>query len=369
MKSSAITCPKCFTKYPSGERLLSCQNPDCEQHGKQLRENQANIREDGLAHCATCEREISKSFCPHCGFEYSGKHSIAEMLGVSMVGAERAGKSHFLTVLLNSVKNEMAAAYDCSLYPLGGDNTIEQYNRQYFQPLFEQGRLLSSTAQEDVEPLIYSLVFPENSPNGKTTNITFYDACGANFYSESEMEQSNRSIYNSKAILFLIDPTQFSIIRDRRRAGGKPVCEVDPGTLLSRTIHLIRAGSGKNNIRQKISIPIAICLTKMDIVRPWLDPSSFISNPSRHLRYTGFDSIDFESCNMEIMSLIHKWGGKELINQVSSQFTTYGYFAFSSLGQEPTDDGRVQHIRPHRVMDPFLWLLYQNRIISMSKKQ
>lgn len=363
---SHIICPKCFARYPPQERLLVCQNSACEKSGQRIPEAQASYH-GSQPLCPACGREMPMRLCPRCGFEFSGHSAGAEMLGISMVGAERCGKSHFLTVLINSAKQEMSKVYGCALYPLGGDSTIEQYNQKYYQPLFVHGQCISSTLQEDVEPLIYSLVFPDTDGNGQTANLTFYDACGANFGSVRRMEEGNRNIYNSRGILFLIDPSQFSTIRERRRAGGKPVCEVDPATLLARTIHLIRGGSGRGDIRQKITIPIAVCLTKLDIVRPYLDVSSFVKCRSRHLRQPAFDPIDFESCSLEIMSLIESWAGKDLINQIASQFETCGFFGFSALGEEPTEDNRVAHIQPHRVMDPFLWLLWKNGIIGAAK--
>lgn len=361
-----ITCPKCFARYPDQERLVVCQNNVCRNAGVRMTETDV-ANDNGVLRCRDCGREITVRLCPRCGFEFSGHSAGAEMLGFSMVGAEHCGKSHFLTVLVNCVKKEMSKAYGCAMYPLGGDHTIEQYNQKYYQPLFAEGRCVTSTQQEDVEPLIYSLVFPDGNRRGKTANLTFYDACGANFESVRTMEVGNRNIYNSQGILFLIDPTQLPYIRDRRRARGKSVCEVDPVTLLSRTIHLIRSGAGKSDVRSKINIPIAVCLTKMDIFRPWLDASSFLAYPSRHLRSPGLDKPDFESCNLEVMSLIESWAGKELITQIASQFSNYGFFAFSALGEEPTADGRIAHIQPHRVMDPLLWLLYQNNIIGMAK--
>lgn len=362
-----IICPKCFARYPSEQRMLVCQNQSCPDSGTSIRES-ASVLIDGQPHCPRCSLELTVRLCPRCNFEFSGHNAGAEMLGISVVGAERCGKSHYLSVLVNSLRKEMSKAYGCALYPLGGDNTIEQYNRHYFHPLFVQGRCVSSTQQEDVEPLIYSLVFPDSNTrsknSGKTANLTFYDACGANFNSVRTLEQSNRNIYNSRGILFLIDPTQFITVRERRRAAGKTVNDVDPVTIISRIIHLIRAGAGQSDVRKKITIPIAVCLTKMDIVRPWLDPASFIRCRSRHLNQPSFDSIDFESCSLEVISLIESWQGKELVNQVKSQFANYGFFAFSSLGQEPTSDGTIQHIQPHRVMDPLLWILNKNKIIA-----
>lgn len=361
-----IVCPKCFARYPPEDRLLICQNSACGKAGQRLPEKEAGFCE-GQPVCSDCGREMSIRLCPKCEFEFSGHITEAEMMGVSMVGAERCGKSHFLTVLVNSVKQEMSKAYGCALYPLGGDKTIEQYNEKYYQPLFVQGQCVSSTLQEDVEPLIYSLVFPDRHAHGKTANLTFYDACGQSFGSVRMMEESNRNVYNSRGILFLIDPSQFPPIRERRRAGGKPVCEVDPSTLLARTIHLIRGGSGQSDIRQKITIPIAVCLTKLDIVWQYLDISSFLKGRSRHLKQSAFDPIDFESTSLEVMSLIESWTGKELVNQVISQFSTFGFFGFSALGEEPTEDNRISHIQPHRVMDPFLWILWKNGIIDVLK--
>lgn len=362
-----IVCPKCFARYPGEQRLLVCRNAACPKSETSMPESSA-VPEAGKLNCPDCGQVLTIRLCPHCGFEFSGHSAGAEMLGISMVGAEGCGKSHFLTVLLNSIRQEMAKVYGCALYPLGGDSTIEQYHRRYYQPLFVHGRCVSSTAQEDVEPLIYSLVFPDGNAHGKTANLTFYDACGANFDSVRTMEESNRNIYNSRGILFLVDPSQFSPVRERRRAEGKPVSQVDPGTLIARTIHLIRSGSGQGDIRRKITIPIAVCLTKLDLVRPWLDPASFVRYRSRHLQQPGFDPIDFESCHLEISSLIESWSGRELLNQVASQFAHYGFFGFSALGEEPTPEGLVQHIQPHRVMDPLLWLLWKNKIIGAAKE-
>lgn len=365
-----IFCPKCFARFYPEQRQLVCRSNGCSRKGIPFSEDEAVIEEGQQPYCAECGREITTRLCPRCGFELGSQVAGEELLGISVVGAEGVGKSHYLTVLLNSMKNEMAKVYGCALYPMGGDITLEQYDRKYFRPLFVNGQCIPSTAQEDVEPLIYSLVFAEDAKpggakgGGLSASLTFYDACGANFESERVMEEGNRSIYNSKGILFLIDPTQLPEIRDLRIAQGKAVCESDAFNQLARTIHLIRSGSGQNDVAKKISIPIAVCITKMDILKQSLDISSFLRYESRHMKQASFDRVDFNSCNLEVMSLLEIWGGKELVNQITSQFENCGFFAFSALGAEPSAEGRVGHITPHRVMDPMLWLLWRNGIIQ-----
>lgn len=360
-----IFCPKCFARFAPEKRQLVCRSGDCAKRGIPFPEDEAVLEEGQQPHCSGCGREITTRLCPFCGYELGGQAAgDGGLTGISLVGAAGVGKSHFLTVLLHTIKEEMSKAYDCALYPIGGDVTLEQYQRNYYTPLYVEGRCIPSTERDAVEPLIYSLVFADGGKHGVNTSLTFYDACGANFESERTMEDRNRDIYNSKGIIFLIDPTQFEEIRKQRAAQGRDVCEGDPVTLLSRMVHLIRNGSGQSDLNQKINVPIAVCITKMDILKSALDVSSFLRGTSRHLRQPLFDKIDFNSCNLEIISLIESWAGKELVTQVDSQFEHYGFFAFSSLGSEPTQDGRVNHIVPHRIMDPFLWILAQNGIIK-----
>lgn len=361
-----ITCPKCFARHPADRCVYICANNACDKSDTELTPDAVLHAPSGEPVCPACREALGQKRCPSCGYELCSGDGAAGSLGISIVGASGAGKSNFLSVLINSMKNETGKTLGSALYPLGGDNTIEAYTRQYYQPLYVHGQCIESTDQEDIGPLEYSLVFSGDGNSGKTCNLTFYDACGANFESVRAMEQWGRSIYHSGGILFLVDPSQFPVVRDQLIVQGKRVLDVDPVALLSRTIHLIRSGSGKHNIRKKIDIPIAICLTKLDTVRHLLDASSFLRQEARHLYNGKFDPVDFRSCDLEAHSLIESWGGSELISHLVSQFSTYAFFGFSALGSAPGDAGQIHHIAPHRVTDPLLWLLWKRRVIRDS---
>lgn len=366
-KQNQILCPKCFSRFSPDKQKLVCRSDGCSRKGLVFAPEEGQTLTSAQPVCVECGREIPFRLCPHCGFELTGMDSRSPVTPFSIVGAEGSGKSHYLAVMLHALRQEMTKVYGCSLYPMNGDGTLEQFAQQYHHPLFVEGKVISSTAQETVEPLIYSLVFPDGSRNGVTSTLTFYDACGANFTSGRELEENNRSVYNSKGILFLIDPTQFPAVRDRRKELGMQVCPTDPGDLLSRVIHLIRSGVGDNDITKKIDIPIAVCLSKMDILDETLDISSFVRNKPRHLDRPAFDPVDFESCSLEIQSLLESWSGKELVNQITAQFEHCGFFAFSALGGDPASDGTVERIAPHRTLDPVLWLMTQNKIIHTAR--
>lgn len=353
-------CPKCFEEASAAVymcRTYECPRGNTPQPGAGARHDPA-----GAPLCADCGKPLTARVCPHCSHPLDRTTGEVPELPFVIAGASGCGKSNFLAVLLDQIRQEMGKRYDCALYPLGGDATMELYDRLYYHPLFVQGCCPASTEPDDVEPLDYSLVFA--GKEGRPCDLAFYDSCGATFDSEAAVLQHNRNLAKAKGILLLIDPSQLSGVRDLFRTQGKPVLDNDAGALLTRIIHLIRGAGGPGGTHQKIQTPIAVCVTKLDTIRRLLDPASFVAYPSRHLREPFLDRIDWDACNLEVQSLFESWTGKELLNQIKAQFEHSGFFAFSALGDQPVDGHLLRRISPHRVLDPFLWLLWQNQIIQ-----
>lgn len=352
-----IVCPRCFTKHSEENLAWGCASSDCPREGIPTTTDMKNPV------CASCSNPLTLRYCPECGFNIIVGPDATESYPISIVGSESAGKSNYLTVLINEIRHSIGRAYNCSLFPIGGDDTILQYENFYYKPLYEEGKCIPSTNQEDVRPLVYSLVFDSDAV-GETCTLTFYDACGANFRNERVMSDYNRSVYNSRGIIFLVDPSQLPGIREEYVAEGRPVLPDDLSSLLSRTIQLIRAGSDQKSLKRKIQIPIAICLSKLDTVRDRLDASSYYNYHSRNLNQPAFDNLDNYTTDLEMEALIDYWAGTDLINQVKSQFEHYSFFGFSALGSAPDENNIVTHIAPFRVCDPFLWILSQNKVIK-----
>ncbi|MDL2233811.1 hypothetical protein LJC63_09600 [Ruminococcaceae bacterium OttesenSCG-928-L11] len=363
MPAKLIVCPNCFEKHPPEEFAFACTKTGCGREGTTIPPAEVLIQ-GGKPLCPSCRSHLSERLCPSCGYAIIAEDDTVPSVPISIVGAEGSGKSNYLSVSIDQIRRNLSKHYDCSLYPLGGDDTIKHYETRYYQPLFVKGQCINSTQQEEVTPLLYSLIFSGSPMAGRSCNLTFYDACGANFKSERVMSDYNRSVYNARGILFFVDPFQIASVRDNVRSTGRQVSNEDAATLLARTIHLIRQGGGRKNIRRKIDIPIAVCLTKADTIRGLLDPSSFILYPSRHTKHRRFDLPDHNSTSLEVKSLLESWGEVEIVNQVTSQFSDYAFFALSSLGSPPTENNSINHISPHRVLDPLLWVLWRNRIIQ-----
>ena len=116
-----------------------------------------------------------------------------------------------------------------------------------------------------------------------------------------------------------------------------------------------------------IGTPLAVALTKADVVWPMLAPGSRLLAPSRHDGY--FDDTDRAEVHDEVRSLLQDWDGGALRRQVEANFTTSSFFAFSALGGAPQDEARAPAlgIRPFRPEDPVLWLLARFGLIPVRK--
>ena len=67
--------------------------------------------------------------------------------------------------------------------------------------------------------------------------------------------------------------------------------------------------------------------------------------------------------------MLKEWGADSFMAQLDVNYTNYSYFAVSALGlgNNPRKDGGIEKPRPHRIEDPFLWLLKENGVIKSSK--
>lgn len=353
-------CPKCFSSVQ--EAGVTCSSPHCNRAGIPVSPGDMEKSPRGAPLCPACKAAMTVKVCRECGFELDAGDPAAVQLAFSLVGAKGAGKSNLLAVLVNQLGGEFCKVYGATLYPTGGDRTINQYEREYNRPLFQRGVCVPSTKEEDVDPLTYTLVFPKGG-EGKTCGLALYDTCGGHFRSEADMALHNRSLYHSQGLLFLVDPSQFPIPREARKAQKQPVLREDPSATLLRTIHLLRTGLGLEDVSKKIPVPVAVVVTKMDTVLPTLDPACFLRDSSRNLRRPMLSGADLSACNLETQSLLETWGGREFLGHVRSQFSHSAFFGVSALGAAPGEQNEIPRVTPHRALDPLLWLLHQCDIL------
>ena len=364
-------CPRCFEMQDLDDVEYICLNTRRENICSRAMDKRSfkPIGKSKNPKCDSCGQPLTTKVCPKCNFELPLSIGTVKNYPIAIIGAKETGKSNYVAVLINQLKNEIGRAFDCSLMACG-DNTLNRYKAEFYDPLFRHRICVRGSDAGDVEPLIYSLLFQRkgklfNRSINEAVSLTFFDTAGENLTSLATMQTHNRYLSHASGIILLLDPLQLPIVRTELEGKIRlPEENTDVNTILSRTIEIIRSGTGLTDLTKKIDIPIAVAFTKIDAVDGLLDPSSCLKNDSSHIRKGVFDKKDFHDANEEMQSLVETWLGIELYQTVSTQFKKFAFFGLSSLGSNPDIDNKIPKFRPFRVADPFLWVLSQEGIIK-----
>jgi hypothetical protein len=387
IKKSTYICPFCFTEHKLSEVNFICKSEPnkCENAKKEiimvpdLNEGKNIMPKDMV--CDSCGENTNVKVCPTCNAELPYTIGEYKDLIFAVIGAKEAGKSHYIAVLIDKIMNEIGAAFNCSLQAIN-DATITRYRNDFYYPVFRSKEVIRVThsAKTDAsvsQPLIYTLAFRETSIFGgllksnrisNVVTIAFFDTAGEDLNEEDTMKSVNKYIYNSSGIIFLLDPLQLTNVRNSLpERTPLPEQNTEIEDLLSRTANLIRRAKDKK-MTQLIDIPVAVAFSKMDAVECLLDSSSCINYPSKHIGAGKFHIADFEDVNGSMESLVRSWGGENFANQLSSNFKDFAYFGITALGCSP-DSNSIKNLRPNRVEDPFLWLLWKHKLIKSEKRK
>jgi hypothetical protein len=386
-KKDYYICPYCFSKHSLSDVAFVCKNdPELCRNARENRilepqdvENK-NEMLDSLQ-CSECGEKTHIKVCPTCHAELPFAIGQYDDLIFAVIGAKEAGKSHYIAVLIDKIMNQIGSAFNCSLAAVN-DATISRYRNDFYNPVFKRSELIGVTRSAKTDssvkqPLIYNLTFKEQGILGSffkskrisnVVTIAFFDTAGEDLDSEDTMKTVNRYIYNSSGIIFLLDPLQLQNVREMLPQGTPlPEQNTEIEDVLSRTANLIRKAKGVK-VDKLIDIPVAVTFSKIDAVESLVDPSSCVNYPSKHINEGSFDLSDFQDMNGTMESLVRSWGGENFANQLSTNFKDYAYFGITALGCNPESD-KITKLRPHRVEDPFLWLLYKHKLIKSEKRK
>jgi len=383
-------CPYCFKYFRLGITPFRCKNSNCKKGRDPVRERKPWEERTPLgkvlkpagffrfAHkvsCPDCREESRTHLCPKCHSELPD-HEYKNYI-FSVIGAKGAGKSHYIAVLINQIMGQYGYREDILLSEKD-DYTINRYRNDFKAPVFNEKQTINVTrsALTDANtqrPLIFSLdIKRKRFLLGDTKNIVnliFFDTAGEDLNDSDVMSTVNRYIYRSDGIILLIDPLQLSRVRERLRLKHSgielPEQNTDTAEILIRTTNLIRNGKRLKG-KDRISIPLAIAFSKFDAVQPIIGDDQLSWNNAPCHR-GGFDWEDFSAVNDEMEYLLkEEWKQGALLQRVRSWYSKYGFFGLSALGSNPCDS-RIDHIAPIRVLDPFLWLLAQHKLIRQAR--
>lgn len=382
----AVVCPYCFAAVPRQQIAFRClgragRGPGCEPvldqrladytgsaAGASLPPVFAAAGRRGRADCPDCGRPTGRRVCPECHNPLPTAYCDTPGRIVALVGAKNAGKSTYIAVLLHELMNRIGTELDASLVACD-DRTIDRYKRDFARPLLEEKRLLATTASAATtprEPLVYLLTRTRRPRPGRlriradrtdtdALTLVLFDTAGEDLRSRDVRDLHLRYLEAADAIIFLVDPLELPGARTAV-LDGTPATTDDAGSepinVIARVTEALGGGRGP------LRVPVAVALTKIDTLQP-----SFARQSALHrtrLSRGALDLDDREAVDEQIRAVLHEWQAGQLDRYLAQHYAEYALFGLSALGGMPTD-GRVGPggVRPYRVEDPLLWLLYR----------
>ncbi len=405
------TCPYCFTEHDFSEVEFRCVNNFCEakeqdeQYAKYLGmkkesmpmtnaafKSTANLPKLFRSHympmwenCPHCGTKSSVRICPNCHNELPEGLQDNEDMIIAIVGSRDTGKTHFISVLINELQKRICPTVFNGTFNPMNDAVYHHYRDNFYNKVYVDKELMDLTKTgnqrgESVvrKPLIYEMMIPLDEKGRRVRKFTFvfYDTAGEDLKNESVMKTVNRYICKASGIIFLLDPLQIMELRLNmdedaiRSSSSIRADEIEPQEMvLQRIANMIREEKGMKKT-QKINVPTAIAFSKFDVLKTLFPKGSIVLEPSSYLREGELDKTEWFTVNSEIEAMLKECGAAGFAKNVELMFKKFTYCTVSALGQQPVvaKSGGPKKLasipRPHRVEDPFLWLLKENGVIK-----
>lgn len=398
-KKLTFICPYCFEKHKLGQVQFRCTNKRCKdcddiemtkyENGDIRMPKQGKLTfvasKNALtvpksADCPECGKTTYKHVCPSCHNELPESTLSGQDMIISIVGSRATGKSHFVGVVIKELIDRISVSFGGSME--GFSDSYQRWYANFGKSLYDNNVKLELT-QSSVQnanngayrPLIFKLKLKRKSLFKDTIEcftFVFFDTAGEDLNDEDTMSTVNKYICKSAGIIFLLDPMQIPAVANQLdESTVKRAAAIDWRTatkaddIMTRVSNLIRNDRGISG-STVIDIPVAAVFSKFDAIESLVPAGCTVLNPSPHCSQKHFDMSDWHNVNSEILALLHEWDANAFISQLETNYSNYSYFAASALGfnNNPEQSGKIDKPRPHRIEDPFLWILKENGVIK-----
>ncbi|MFJ5289329.1 MULTISPECIES: hypothetical protein [unclassified Streptomyces] len=404
---TTVICPYCFDRAPAARLPFRCPMPTTGLRGgapcaaerddawaefmgpgtppaQRMRgpvflpsRTLGGLRGNGArASCPGCGVSTHVRVCRRCHSDLPSDYCDQDSRIIALVGAKASGKSTYVSVLVNELRNRVGRAYNASIAAMGSDT--QRRDREMSEDLYDRLRLPEATRPAAMgfnDPLLYRLSLPRRGRLGdgsRHTALVFFDAAGEDLKSAEAMDRYTHYLAAADGVILLVDPLQLGSVRDQLPVGEGPplpAVETSPQQIAADLAAQLRA-HGRGGSRGRVTTPIAVAVTKTDMLQPLLDPHSLLLRNAPH---SGGLVSEQErlAVHEEMRSLMESWDSGALTRQLERDFAQLSLFGLSALGSPPPPDAPADAPksgpRPLRIEDPLLWLLSRRGLLPLDK--
>ena len=377
-----FVCPYCFQRYSKNEVLYVC--PDCRQITTPglTERGRISIRCRGTQAGRSCGGIATLRVCPRCGLDVDGSPLFAQgidtgiipnqaldtrNLPFSIVGVAASGKTNYITVMLEELKRvpglRLAVAFENSY-----TRDIHEKNRS---DIYDQHLIPEATSAGTQMPQLWQIKNVGERRGGTipSLTLTIYDGAGEDHENIDPSSNVCKYINASNAVILAVDPL---ILRNLRRDIDQTVLD-NSGSFNTHTAEdviqsvatYIRVARGMKPDKL-VDVPVAVVLTKFDTIlsHPLFPQNAVLRSPSLAVSGGKLNYGEFQQVDQEVRDWLTAINEGGFIDAIEANFKEFQFFGVSSYGAPPKARGVLEdEIRPHRVLDPILWLLQRENFI------
>lgn len=330
--SLRYTCKKCGTEYPSSIKVQSCKTKNC----------------GGLLElrCLTCEKEL-----PSMIFQFD------QYIKFCIVGQTNCGKTNYITVMLEEFKQKLNKKM--LIQPMNTETSdIQTENVDY---LYNQKIELPPTPSGYLKPQLWQITdrtrYNKVKEAYKVYSLNIFDGAGEDYLHMTD--DIRRYINGADYIFFLVDPLNLPAVR--KQLGRSGANQNSSEELVKGMAQYLRMGFGLP-AGKRIDKPVAVILTKFDMIMDLMGCAQ-VTQENEAAFNGDYMRSDADAIDSEIRSWLESIGESFLLSALETNFKKNRFFGVSSYGHAPTASG-VGTLMPHRVLDPVMWVLSNEKIIK-----
>lgn len=331
----------------------------------------------GASACPGCGALSRTKACPTCHSVLPSSFAATNSPMIGLMGAKSTGKTVYLTVLYQELMTTTRRRFNATIHQVDDTKKLTEVKKQAEQ-LFEQNMLPLATRAvganlQGQRPMVLEWRHERPGLLGRTSIqssvLSFYDSAGEDMQSR-DVARSQQYLAASDGLIVMVDPFHFK--ENRAQAAARPGsiligADNDPLTFFAVLTDFLREKEGlKKN--KKIQTPLAITLTKIDAFYDQIRGDDPIRKASSVHPY--FYLAENRDISQHLEVLVDSWGGDDVLDHLRLNYANVMWFGVSSLGAEPkygTIDTDSRGVRPHRVAEPLLWLMAEQKIIDMKR--
>lgn len=308
--------------------------------------------------------------CPHCHKDLPQNIGNVQSYTIAIIGDSNSGVSMYIGSLLHELKERKLERRYSNISQGYLNNTSERvFHNYYEQPMFINKQKLSATMPGIiVEPLIYEFVI-QAVPGKKTkrVNLIFYNTAGEDIVDQQQLVQFAYYLFHASGIIFLADPFTMPGIAQQfpPHIQLQAPRQLRSSDVLNRVLHTL--GQGNTEAQQKFSTPLAITLSKADVLASIVKPQermySFLSETDQN---SPLKLRELRSVSNEVRTVIEQIGDKNLL-KAAETCSTVEFFAVSATGWQEDSNGQYPAMEPIRCLEPLIWILWQLGVIEATQ--